>query len=53
VHRATQDPSVEGVDRRTLLGVAAGAALGVGGAKAATQIPDMTAVGLAQAIRGK
>jgi amidase len=53
VLRPAQDPSVEGIDRRTLLGVAAGATLGAGSAKAATQIPDMTAVGLAQAIWGK
>jgi amidase len=53
VLRASQDPSVEGVDRRTLLAVAAGAALGAGAARAATQIPDMTAVALGQAIRGK
>jgi len=53
VHRRTQDPSVEGVDRRTLLGLAAGATLGAGGAEAATQIPDMTAVGLGRAIRDR
>ena len=48
-----QEPSVEGLDRRTLLAVAAGAAFGTGAAKAATDIPAMTAVGLAQAIRAK
>jgi amidase len=53
VQRPAQDPSVEGIDRRTLLGVAAGAALSAGSVKAATQIPDMTAVALAKAIRGK
>jgi amidase len=47
------EPSVEGLDRRTLLAVAAGAALGAGGAKAATDITAMTAVGLAQAIRAR
>lgn len=47
------EPSVEGLDRRTLLAVAAGAALGAGTAQAATDITAMTAVGLAQAIRAK
>lgn len=53
MHRATQNPSVEGVDRRTLLALAAAAALSTGGARAATQIPEMTAVALGRAIRGK
>ena len=50
-----QEPSVEGLDRRTLLGVAAGAALSAGGieARAATDITEMTAVALARAIRTK
>lgn len=48
------EPSVEGLDKRTLLGVAAGAALSAGyGAKAATTITGMSAVALAQAIRTK
>jgi amidase len=48
------EPSLEGVDRRTLLAVAAGAAMGAGtAAEAATDIPGMTAVALAGAIRTK
>ncbi|WP_293364683.1 hypothetical protein, partial [Phenylobacterium sp.] len=48
------EPSVEGLDRRTLLGVAAGAALSAGfEAQAATTITGMSAVALARAIRTK
>jgi len=52
---ASHEPSADGLDRRTLLAVAAGAVLGAnaGGAAAATRIVDMEAVALARAIRAR
>lgn len=48
-----ETPSVVGMDRRTLLGLAVGASLGAAPAAAATHIVDMRAVELAQAIRAR
>ena len=52
---ASHEPSVDRLDRRTLLAIAAGAVLGAtaGGAAAATRIIDMDAVALAKAIRAR